>query len=231
MLADLVIPAPAPVTLPVRDSTKRFPVRRIWCIGRNYADHALEMGFDPETEPPFFFSKPAEAIVQDGAALQFPVATADLHHEVELVVALASGGRNLNPETALEHVFGYAVGLDLTRRDLQAEAKAKGRPWDLAKGFDESAPVGEINPVSHGGHPVEGAVTLDVNGERRQEGNLNQQIWPVNQALAYLSTFVELKAGDLLMTGTPAGVGAVTRGDSISCLIEGVGSLGISYVH
>src|SRR5690625_3254242 len=230
MLADLVIPAAAPVTLPVRDSVKRFPVRRIWCIGRNYADHALEMGFDPEAEPPFFFSKPREAVVQDGAALAFPVATENLHHEVELVVALSSGGRDLDPETATDHVYGYAVGLDMTRRDLQADAKKHGRPWDMAKGFDESAPIGEIVPAAAIGHPTAGLISLDVNGERRQDGNLNQQIWPVNQALAYLSTLVELQAGDLLMTGTPAGVGAVRPGDSISCTIEGVGTLGISYL-
>jgi len=230
MLSDLVIPAPVPVTLPVRGSLKRFPVRRIWCIGRNYADHAIEMGFDPDAEPPFFFSKPREAVVQDGAALDFPAATDNLHHEAELVVALQSGGRNLDPADALGHVYGYAAGLDMTRRDLQAQAKKQGRPWDMAKGFDESAPIGEIVPAAEIGHPTAGAVTLDVNGERRQSGNLNQQLWPVNQALAYLSTLVELQGGDLLMTGTPAGVGPVRQGDTLTCSIEGIGTVTISYL-
>ncbi len=217
------------VTIPVAGGSLLFPVRRIWCIGRNYADHALEMGFDPTSEPPFFFSKPAGTIVPDGSELPFPVATQELHHEVELVVALHSGGRDLDPEAALQHVYGYAVGLDMTRRDLQAEAKKQGRPWDMAKGFDQSAPMGTIRPVSEIGHPDSGEVTLLVNGELRQHGDLNQQLWPVPNAIAYLSTLVELRAGDLIMTGTPAGVGAVRPGDRLEGNIAGVGTVTVNY--
>lgn len=218
-----------PATLEVAGSARLFPVRRIWCIGRNYADHALEMGADPEREPPFFFSKPADTVVRSGAVLSFPAATAELHHEVELVAALASGGRDLAESTALDHVWGYATGLDMTRRDLQSEAKKQGRPWDLAKGFDESAPIGPLAPVSSIGHPAAGAITLRVNGELRQSGDLSQQIWPLASAIAYLSRFVELRAGDLLMTGTPSGVGAVKPGDVLEGSIEGVGSVTVSY--
>lgn len=218
-----------PATVEVAGSARLFPVRRIWCIGRNYADHALEMGADPEREPPFFFSKPADTVVRSGAVLSFPAATAELHHEVELVAALASGGRDLAESTALDHVWGYATGLDMTRRDLQSEAKKQGRPWDLAKGFDESAPIGPLAPVSSIGHPAAGAITLRVNGELRQSGDLSQQIWPLASAIAYLSRFVELRAGDLLMTGTPSGVGAVKPGDVLEGSIEGVGSVAVSY--
>lgn len=218
-----------PATVEVAGSARLFPVRRIWCIGRNYADHALEMGADPEREPPFFFSKPADTVVRSGAVLSFPAATAELHHEVELVAALASGGRDLAESTALDHVWGYATGLDMTRRDLQSEAKKQGRPWDLAKGFDESAPIGPLAPVSSIGHPAAGAITLRVNGELRQSGDLSQQIWPLASAIAYLSRFVELRAGDLLMTGTPSGVGAVKPGDVLEGSIEGVGSVTVSY--
>lgn len=217
------------MTIPVAGGSSLFPVRRIWCIGRNYAEHAREMGADPDTEPPFFFSKPASAVVPDGAELAWPAATDELHFELELVVALGSGGRDLQPDNALQHVFGYAAGLDMTRRDLQAEAKRLSRPWDLAKGFDESAPIGYIRPVSAGGHPESGAMSLHVNGELRQHGDLNQQLWPVRHALARLSSFVELKAGDLLMTGTPAGVGAVSPGDRLEGRIEGVGTVTVTY--
>lgn len=217
------------MTIPVAGGSGLFPVRRIWCIGRNYAEHAREMGADPDTEPPFFFSKPASAVVPDGAELTWPAATDELHFELELVVALGSGGRDLQPDNALQHVFGYAAGLDMTRRDLQAEAKRLSRPWDLAKGFDESAPIGRIRPVRAGGHPASGAMSLHVNGELRQHGDLNQQLWPVQHALARLSSFVELKAGDLLMTGTPAGVGAVSPGDRLEGRIEGVGTVTVTY--
>ena len=218
------------VTIPVAGGSLLFPVRRIYCIGRNYADHALEMGFDPESEPPFFFSKPAGTIVADGSELAFPPATQDLHHELELVVALQSGGRDLDAATALEHVYGYAVGLDMTRRDLQAEAKKLGRPWDMAKGFDQSAPMGSIRPAAEIGHPDSGAVTLRVNGQLRQQGDLSQQLWPVPNAIAYLSTLVELRAGDLIMTGTPAGVAAVRPGDRLEGRIDGIGSVAVSYL-
>lgn len=225
---NFVFPPEPPVTIPVAGGSAVFPVRRIWCVGRNYAEHAREMGADPASEPPFFFSKPASAVVPDGAELSFPPATGELHFEVELVVALHSGGRDLLPGETLQHVFGYAVGLDMTRRDLQTEAKRTGRPWDLAKGFDESAPVGAIRPVRQQ-HPAAGAITLHVNGELRQHGDLNQQLWPVGDALAYLSRFVELRAGDLLMTGTPAGVGAVSPGDRLTGRIDGVGEVNVSY--
>ncbi len=218
-----------PVTIPVTGTSALFPVRRIWCIGRNYADHALEMGFDPESEPPFFFSKPVGTVVQDGSELPYPPATSDLHHEVELVVALRSGGSNLDAAGALDHVFGYAAGLDMTRRDLQAQAKKLGRPWDLAKGFDCSAPIGAIAPASRIGHPGSGRISLSVNDEVRQDGDLKQQLWPVANAIAYLSTLVELRAGDLIMTGTPAGVGAVNPGDRLEGRIAGVGSISVSY--
>jgi len=223
-----VRPEPATV-LPVDGTDQVFPVGRIFCIGRNYAEHAVEMGHDPDREPPFFFSKPPNAIVRDGAELDFPVATADLNHEIELVVALGAGGRDVGADDALGLVFGYGVGLDMTRRDLQAVAKKAGRPWEMAKGFDESAPCTALRPAARIGHPESGAVWLEVNGERRQEGDLAQQIWAVPEALAYLSTLVALRPGDLLMTGTPAGVGAVRPGDRLHGHVEGVGDLRVSY--
>lgn len=219
-----------PATIPVAGGPLRFPVRRIWCIGRNYADHAEEMGFDPNAEPPFFFSKPADSIVADGSSLPFPLATSELHFEVELVVALQSGGTQIPAEEALNHVYGYATGLDMTRRDLQAEAKRLGRPWDLAKAFDQSAPIGAIMPAAAIGHPDRGAISMRLNGELRQDGDLAQQIWPVASAIAFLSNSVELRAGDLIMTGTPAGVGSVQPGDTLEAGIEGVGTLTVSYL-
>lgn len=218
-----------PTLLPVAGSDQVFPVGRIFCIGRNYAEHAVEMGHDPDREPPFFFSKPPNAIVADGSELDFPVGTSELHHEIELVVALGAGGRDVPAERALDLVHGYAVGLDMTRRDMQAVAKKAGRPWDMAKGFDESAPCSAVRPAAEIGHPEAGAIWLDINGERRQQGDLAQQIWTVPEALAYLSTLVALRPGDLLMTGTPAGVGAVQRGDRLSGHIDGIGDLTVSY--
>ena len=223
------IPPTPPVALPVDGTDAAFPVLRVFCVGRNYADHAVEMGHDPDREPPFFFMKPAVAVVPGGGALPFPVATDDLHHEVELVVALASGGADVPEEDALDHVFGYGVGLDMTRRDLQSKAKEMGRPWDMGKGFDQSAPMSALRPVGVVGHPSAGAVRLRVNGEVRQEGDLAQQIWKVPETIAYLSTLVELRPGDLIMTGTPAGVGRVVRGDVLEGEIEGVGSLRVEY--
>ena len=216
-------------TLPVAGSDEVFPVGRIFCIGRNYAEHAVEMGHDPDREPPFFFAKPANALVQDRSELDFPVATEDLHHEIELVVALGSGGRDVPEDRALDLVFGYAVGLDMTRRDLQADAKRAGRPWDMAKGFDESAPTSAVRTVDDVGHPAEGEIRLEIDGETRQVGDLAQQIWAVPEALAYLSTLVELRPGDLLMTGTPAGVGPVRRGERLVGSIAGLGELTVSY--
>ncbi|RYU10983.1 fumarylacetoacetate hydrolase family protein [Nocardioides iriomotensis] len=216
-------------TLPVAGSDEVFPVGRIFCIGRNYAEHALEMGHDPDREPPFFFAKPANALVQDGSELDFPVATEDLHHEIELVVALGRGGRDVPEDRALDLVFGYAVGLDMTRRDLQADAKRAGRPWDMAKGFDESAPTSAVRTVDDVGHPAQGEIRLEIDGETRQVGDLAEQIWAVPEALAYLSTLVELRPGDLLMTGTPAGVGPVRRGERLVGSIAGLGELTVTY--
>ncbi len=199
-----------------------FPVRRIFCVGRNYAAHAREMGGDPNREPPFFFTKPADALVVGGADTPYPSATANLHHEMELVVAIGTGGVEISAEAALGHVFGYAAGLDMTRRDLQDGAKAARRPWDMSKGFDFSAPIGEILAVA-GAHPAAGSILLKVNGEVRQDGNLADQIWPVPDIIAALSRLVALQPGDLIFTGTPDGVGAVVRGDVLEGEIAGVG--------
>jgi fumarylpyruvate hydrolase len=221
--------APPPVTtVAVAGMDAVFPVGRVFCVGRNYAEHSIEMGHDPDREPPFFFMKPADAVVPAGT-LPFPTHTNDLHHEIELVVALAEGGRDIAVERALDHVFGYAVGLDMTRRDLQAEAKKMGRPWDMAKGFDQSAPTGQIRAVEDVGHPAKGAVWLRINGETRQEGDLDQQIWKVPETISFLSTLVALRPGDLIMTGTPKGVGRVEPGDRLEGHIDGVGELSVSY--
>jgi fumarylpyruvate hydrolase len=221
---------PLPITaLPVAGTDESFPVSRVYCVGRNYAEHAVEMGGDPDREPPFFFAKPASAVVPKGGVLPFPTKTEDLHHEIELVVALAEGGADLSESAALSHVFGYAVGLDMTRRDMQAEAKNARRPWDMAKGFDQSAPVSAISPVSAIGHPERGSIWLRINDELRQEGDLSQQIWKVPETIAYLSTLVELQPGDLIMTGTPKGVGPVLRGDRLVGHIDGVGDLEVEY--
>lgn len=222
-MADLVFPAPPPVVIPIKDGGF-FPVRRIYCVGRNYAEHVKEMGNDLR-DPPFFFGKPADAVVTDGAPIAYPPQTADLHHEIELVVAIGKDGSDIAEEDALGHVFGYAAGLDMTRRDLQAEAKKAGRPWDTAKGFDQSAPIGAIAPASVIGHPAKGAITLSVNGTERQRGDLADQIWNVSETIAFLSRFLALRAGDLIMTGTPSGVGAVKRGDELDGSIEGVGTV------
>jgi fumarylpyruvate hydrolase len=210
-----VIAAPALPSLPVAGSDARFPLRRIYCIGRNYADHAKEMGASVDRGQPMFFMKPADAIVTDGADIAYPSATADLHHEVEMVVALAAGGRDIPVERALDCVFGYGVGLDLTRRDLQAAAKAKGHPWDVAKGFDDSAPVSAIHPVAAVGHPRHASLALVVNGETRQQTDIDAMIFPVAAIIHELSKLWELKAGDLIFTGTPAGVAALQRGDHV----------------
>ena len=223
------VPPSPPVTLPIDGSNAVFPVLRVFCVGRNYADHAVEMGHDPDREPPFFFMKPAVAVVPGGGSLPFPSATDDLHHEIELVVALGGGGTDIPAEGALENVFGYAVGLDMTRRDLQDRAKEMRRPWDLAKGFDRSAPMSALRTADAIGHPSSGAIWLRVNGELRQEGDLAQQIWKVPETIAYLSTLVELRPGDLIMTGTPSGVGRVVRGDRLEGHVDGVGDLHVAY--
>ena len=217
-----VIDPPAVPSLPVIGEESRFPVRRIYCVGRNYAAHAIEMGHDPDREPPFFFTKPADTIVPSGSTIPYPLATADLHHEIELVVALAKGGVNVPVERALDLVFGYAVGLDMTRRDLQGEAKKLARPWCAGKAFDRSAPCTAIRSAAEIGHPDSGRIWLAVNGELRQEGDLNQLIWKIPEMIEYLSGLFELAPGDLIFTGTPAGVGAVARGDTITGGVEGV---------
>ena len=220
-----VIDPPAIPSLPVTGDIRRFAVNRIFCVGRNYADHAREMGHDPDREPPFFFMKPASAILADGKDMTYPSLSNDVHHEVELVVAIAKGGVNIPSQNALEHIYGYGVGLDMTRRDLQGEAKKMGRPWDTGKAFDQSAPCGAITPVVQWGHPDKGSVTLLVNGEIRQEGDLNQLIWNVPDVIASLSSLFTLEPGDLIFTGTPAGVGPVKKGDVLEAKIDGLPTL------
>lgn len=222
-MADLVIPALPPVVVPVQGGGL-FPVRRVYCVGRNYAEHVKEMGNDLR-DPPFFFAKPADAVVIGGAPIAYPPQTEDFHHEVELVVAIGKDGTAIREHDALSHVYGYAAGLDMTRRDLQALAKKAGRPWTMAKGFDQSAPIGTIAPASVIGHPAKGAISLSVNGAERQRGDLSEQIWSVPETIAFLSRLVTLRAGDLIMTGTPAGVGAVRRRDVLEGAIEGVGTV------
>ncbi|MBV1835332.1 fumarylacetoacetate hydrolase family protein [Novacetimonas pomaceti] len=228
-MVDFVIPPPVQPTVNVKDTEALFPVRRIWCVGQNYADHAREMGGNPERNEPFFFAKPSDAVVPGGGLLDFPVATSDLHHEVELVACIGRGGENIPVEKALSYVYGYAVGLDMTRRDLQAAAKKAGRPWALAKGFDQSCPIGTIRPVSEIGHPAKGRISLSVNGEERQVGDLSDMIWSVGEIISVLSRFVALAPGDLIMTGTPAGVGPVRRGNVLHAVCEGVGELSVTY--
>ena len=224
MTADWIFPPAAITGVPVQGDPHRVPVRRVFCVGRNYAAHAREMGADPEREPPFFFGKPGDAVITSDT-VPWPGQTGDLQHEVELVAVVGNGGRDIEPADALDHVFGYAVGVDLTRRDLQAEAKRAGRPWDVAKGFDHSAPVGMVVPASVSGHPVQGAITLAVNGEPRQRGDLADMLWPVADVIARLSRFFELRPGDLVFTGTPDGVGRLEPGDRVEARIEGVGEL------
>lgn len=215
-MTEFAIPAPPVPSLAIAGQAARFPLRRVFCVGRNYAEHAREMGHDPDREPPFFFTKPADAVFDapDGAgvAIPWPPETRDLHFEIELSVVIGRGGADIAPDEAAGHVFGHAVGIDLTRRDLQAEAKKLGRPWDMAKGFDLSAPHGPIVPVAGWNSPGAGAIWLDCDGQRRQESDLGAMIWPVAGVIAHLSRLVTLAPGDLIMTGTPAGVGAITRG-------------------
>jgi fumarylpyruvate hydrolase len=217
------IPTVSAPSVAIHDSDARFPVRRIFCVGQNYAEHAREMGGDPERQQPFFFSKPADAVVPSGATIPFPGRTEDLHHEVELVIALAGGGADVAVDAAERLIFGCAVGVDLTRRDLQAVAKKAGRPWDMAKGFDRSAPIGAILP---GAVPERAAaITLDVNGDRRQSGVLADMIWAPAEIIAILSTYVRLAPGDLIFTGTPAGVGRLERGDAVAAAVAGLPTL------
>ncbi len=222
-MAHVFPPMPVP-TVAVADSEDRLPVRRIFCVGRNYAAHAREMGKDPDREPPFFFTKPADAVVDDAQTIPYPPQTQDLHYEAELVVAIGRGGVNIPVDQALDYVWGYAVGNDLTRRDLQAEAKKMGRPWDFAKGFDKSAIIGPVHPVGTVGHPSTGMIKLSVNGETRQEADITDMIWPIPDVISILSQTMSLCPGDLIMTGTPAGVGALQPGDICVASVEGLGT-------
>jgi len=229
-VTEYVLPLWEPAAVPVVGTAALFPVHRLYCVGRNYAAHGIEMGGDPSREPPFFFSKPADAIVRDGTTAPFPSVTSNLHHEVELVVALASGGKDIPESEALDHVFGYAVGIDLTRRDLQDEAKSMGRPWDMSKGFDASAPCSAIRRASETGHPTRARITLKINGATRQDGDIAAMIWNIPETISYLSRLVELKPGDLIYTGTPEGVGPVRRGDRLEAELAGIGSLSVTLV-
>jgi len=225
-MTNYAIPLWATPIIPVADGDP-FPVRRIFCVGRNYAAHAREMGHDPDREPAFFFAKPADAVVENNSTLPYPVKTADMHPEIEMVVALKNGGFGIAEADALDHVYGYCVGLDCTRRDMQSGFKDMGRPWDMAKGFDQSAPVSEIRRAEEVGHIAEGAVTLAVNGEVRQSGDVNQMIWNVPETIAYLSGLITLQPGDLIMTGTPSGVSAVVKGDHLVGHVDGLTDLDI----
>lgn len=218
-----------PITLPVAESNSLFPVGRIYCVGRNYAEHAREMGHDPDREPPFFFMKPPDAIIANGTTIPYPQMTQDLHHEIEMVVAIGKGGAGIPVEKALEHVFGYGVGLDMTRRDLQGEAKKMGRPWEMGKAFDNSAPCTPLKTVAMVGHPDKGAIWLKVNGAVKQKGDLAEMIWNVPETIAYLSNLITLRPGDLIMSGTPAGVGPVKPGDKLEGHVDGVGELTVTY--
>jgi len=222
-----VIDPPPQPALSVAGSDRLFPVRRVWCVGRNYVEHIREMGQD-ERAPPFFFAKPADALVPDGASIPYPALTKDLHFEVELVVALKGGGRDVVPERALDLVYGYAVGIDLTRRDLQIAARDVKRPWEIGKAFDASAPCGALKPAVQSGHPAKGRIRLAVNGALRQDGDLEQLIWSVPEIIAKLSQQVALAAGDVVFTGTPSGVGATVAGDKLEAEIDGIGKLAVT---
>ena len=225
-MSDFVIPLPAVTTIPVA-SGGSFPVRRVYCIGRNYAAHAIEMGHDPDREAPFFFQKNPNNLDSTGT-FPYPPQTSDVHHEAELTVVLKAGGTNIAVADALDLVYGYALSLDMTRRDLQGEMKKAGRPWEIGKAFERSAPIGPIHTVSEVGHLDSGAITLKVNGELRQQGDLNQLIWKTSEMISYLSEYFELAAGDVIMTGTPSGVGPVVKGDVMEMEIAGLGSLTVT---
>ena len=220
-----VFAPPATVSVGVVGESARYPVRRIYCVGRNYAEHAREMGHDPDRELPFFFQKNPDNLVLDNKDFPYPTMTSNLHHEIELVVAMGQGGRDIQAANALSHVYGYALGIDLTRRDLQNEAKKTGRPWEIGKAFEHSAPMTDITPAAKSGHLSKGAIWLKVNGEVRQQSDLTQLIWNIPDIIAHLSAIFELRAGDLIMTGTPAGVAAVKPGDVMEGFCEGVGTI------
>ena len=220
-----VFAPPATVSVGVVGESARYPVRRIYCVGRNYAEHAREMGHDPDRELPFFFQKNPDNLVLDNKDFPYPTMTSNLHHEIELVVAMGQGGRDIQAANVLAHVYGYALGIDLTRRDLQNEAKKTGRPWEIGKAFEHSAPMTDITPATKSGHLSKGAIWLKVNGEVRQQSDLTQLIWNIPEIIAHLSAIFELRAGDLIMTGTPAGVAAVKPGDVMEGYCEGVGTI------
>ncbi|MBC7579067.1 MAG: fumarylacetoacetate hydrolase family protein [Tardiphaga sp.] len=224
MTASFVIAPPPQAAIAVQGDDKKFPVRRVWCVGRNYLEHIRELGND-ERNPPFFFAKHADMIVPEGSVIAYPQQTQDFQHEVELIVALQSGGFNISAETALDHVWGYGVSIDLTRRDLQMKSRKKEQPWEIGKSFDDSAPCGALAPASNIGHPTSGKIWLSVNGTERQKGDLSEMIWNVAEIIAKLSLQVELGAGDVILTGTPAGVAALAPGDKIECGIDGIGTL------
>ena len=224
-MTEYVFSPPQPATVALEGESVRFPVRRIFCVGRNYAAHAREMGKDPDREPPFFFTKPADAVVDSGETIPYPPETNNFHYEIELVVAIGREGFEISREAALDHVFGYAVGIDLTRRDLQFEARDKGRPWDWGKAFDRSALIAPVHRVQGGHHPLDGRIWLAVNGATKQDANLTELIWSVPDVIAIVSRSMVLKPGDLIMTGTPAGVGPIVAGDTVTGGIDGLGSI------
>ncbi len=223
-----VLTPPAQATLSVAGTAELFPVHRVYCVGRNYAAHAVEMGHDPDKEPPFFFQKNPDNLVADASEFPYPKASQDVHHEIELLVALKSGGEDIAVEDALDCVYGYGVSLDMTRRDLQSEMKKLGRPWEIGKAFEMSAPSGAIMPVSQVGHPDDGDIWLKINDEVKQSGNLNQMIWKTPEMISILSRLFTLQAGDVILTGTPSGVGPVTRGDRLHGHVAGVGDLHVT---
>jgi fumarylpyruvate hydrolase len=228
-MSQFVIKRPPIVAIPVARTDALFPVRRVYCIGRNYAAHAVEMGHDPDREAPFFFQKNPDNLDPSGE-FPYPPQSSDVHHEIEMLIALKSGGTSIPVDRALEHVYGYAVALDMTRRDLQAQQKKMGRPWEIGKAFERSAPVGLIHPVVDVGHPNHGGIDLRVNGEIRQRGNVNQMIWKVPEVIAYLSDYFELAPGDVILSGTPSGVGPIHKGDIMQGRIEGLGKLEVRVV-
>jgi len=228
--SEFVVAVPRTASLPIVGSTQRFPVSRIFCVGRNYADHAREMGHDPNREPPFFFMKPPGAVLADGKDMPYPAHSLDLHHEVEMIVALGTGGSNISPGQALSHVYGYGVGLDMTCRDVQNVAKKLSRPWETSKAFDYSAPCSALRPAAEVGHPNKGRIDLRVNGTVRQEGDLAQMIWSVPEQIAHLSTLFVLRPGDLIFSGTPAGVAAVQRGDLLHAHVGNIAELSFEIV-
>lgn len=224
-----VIDKPPRISAPIKNTDALFPVRRIYCIGRNYADHAIEMGHDPDREPPFFFQKNPDNLDFSGT-FTYPEKSHDVHYEMELVIAIGKGGKDISLASAVNHVYGYALGLDMTRRDLQGEMKKMGRPWEIGKAFEKSAPMAPIIPASDLGHPVQGLIDLKVNGVLKQKGDLNQMIWKTAEMISYLSTYYELAAGDLIMSGTPAGVGPIVKGDIMTGSIAGMGELLVTVV-